>query len=582
MKIPFRASVGGGSRWSNASMAAALAAGLALTFATAAQAGSPDAQVTQTQAFSVLTMPQMAQTFTALHTGQLYQVDLYAADNYYLAPTTVEIWDVSAGVPNSIYRFADGTVAATSLASPLGVSVRWRQFPLSKPVPVVAGTQYAVVTHTNLNYYFRWGYTNSSNANFTGGKMFVRFYSGTFWSQVQTNSSAFDFISYVQSAGSQPKPPVIAADNPLGASTKEGAAPTMTGTYADPNGGTVSLKADYGQVTPQSGAGGTWSWTGPAADEGTPPSSVTISATNSAGLSTPVTFPLTVQGVDPTATITTDPASLPEGTSLGLIGTATSPDPADQAAGFKFAWNVTRDGSPYQTATGSTYNFSVADEGTYIVYMRATDDGGMPGDATPMTVVGTEVTPTVRITSITPSDPLLASPLIIAPSETLNFAGAFTDPAQESHTYRWDFGDGASSTLLNAPHAYTAAGTYTARLTVKDDEGTAGTATVTVTVQTPQQSLDAMIAYVKSLSTLNGGQQNSLIAKLNAASDSISRGNNKAASNQMNAFLNELDADLTTGKISSTAYNALRADVHAVGGAIGTYNRFVEWWPLFA
>src|SRR5205807_6321843 len=135
------------------------------------------------------------------------------------------------------------------------------------------------------------------------------------------------------------------------------------------------------------------------------------------------------------------------------------------------------------------------------------------------------------------------------------FAGTFTDPAQESHSYRWDFGDGGSSTALSASHAYTAAGTYTATLTVKDDEGTTGTTTRTVTVQTPQQSINLMIAYVKSLKTLNGGLQNSLIAKLNAASDSIARGNSKTAGNQLSGFLNELDADLKTGKVSSTAFN---------------------------
>ncbi|TME69345.1 MAG: PKD domain-containing protein, partial [Chloroflexi bacterium] len=274
------------------------------------------------------------------------------------------------------------------------------------------------------------------------------------------------------------------------------------------------------------------------------------------------------------------PPSLPEGSSLTFLGTATSPDPADQAAGFTYAWKVTKDGSPYQVSSGSSFNFSVADEGTFVISLQATDDGGMTSAPDSTTVIGAEVTPTATITGVTPVDPLLASPLIIAPSELLNFAGFFTDPAQESHSYRWDFGDGSSSTTLSASHAYTAAGTYTATLTVKDDEGTAGTATRTVTVQTPQKSIDVMIAYVKSLNTLNGGQQASLIAKLNAASDAIARGNNKTAGNQMSAFLNELDTDLKTGKISSTAFNTLRAEVHAVQGAIGTYNRFLEWWPL--
>lgn len=576
MKTSLRRSVVRGSIWSKSSLAAALAAGLTLAFSAAALADSSDAKVTQTQAYSYLTMPQMAQTFTALHTGQLYQVDLYMGTNYYVVPTTVEIWNVTGGVPSSVYHFADGTAAATSVPGPLGVTLAWRHLTLSNRVPVMAGTQYAVVTHTNLNFYVRWGYTNSSNANFSGGKMFVRFYSNTYWSQVQTATSAFNFVTYVDTAASQPRPPAIAADR-ASASAAEGTVATMTGTYSDPNGGTVTLTTDHGKVTPQSGTGGAWSWSGDIWDEGAAPTSITVTATTAAG-STPVTFLLTIAGVNPVATITTDPVSIPEGSSLNLVGSATSPDPADQAAGFTYAWNVTKDGNAYSAGSGSSFSFGAGDEGLYVITMKATDDGGMTGTTT-MTVVGTDVTPTATITGVTPADPTLT---IVAPQETLNFAGAFSDPAQEPHSFRWDFGDGASSTSLSTSHAYAAAGTYTVTLTVADDEQVAGQATTKVTVQTPQQALSSMIAYVQSLSSLNKGQQNSLIAKLQAASDAYARGDNRAAHNQLNAFINELDADLKTGKISASAYNSLRADAHAIQGALGTYNRFVEWWPLAA
>lgn len=53
-------------------------------------------------------------------------------------------------------------------------------------------------------------------------------------------------------------------------------------------------------------------------------------------------------------------------------------------------------------------------------------------------------------------------------------------------TYRWDFGDGMSSTEQNPTHAYAAPGAYTATLTVTDDEGrTAGPAFVRVFVNEP-------------------------------------------------------------------------------------------------
>src|SRR5581483_11226035 len=47
------------------------------------------------------------------------------------------------------------------------------------------------------------------------------------------------------------------------------------------------------------------------------------------------------------------------------------------------------------------------------------------------------------------------------------------------------------------------------------------------------------------------------------------------AHNQLNAFVNELQADVRTGRLSSAAASSLQA-------AMGTSNRLFEWWPLAA
>ena len=163
--------------------------------------------------------------------------------------------------------------------------------------------------------------------------------------------------------------------------------------------------------------------------------------------------------------------------------------------------------------------------------------------------------------------------------------------ALDSHTVTWTFGDGSTATSsygpgasagLSAAHSYAVAGTYTATLTVTDDDGGVGQASTRVVIQTAQQAMGSITAYVQALPGLNGGQKNSLVAKLNAATGSATRGDATAAHNQLNALLNELQADVKTGKVSAASAATLSGAVHAVEAALGTYNRLLDWWPLAA
>jgi glucose/arabinose dehydrogenase/PKD repeat protein len=54
------------------------------------------------------------------------------------------------------------------------------------------------------------------------------------------------------------------------------------------------------------------------------------------------------------------------------------------------------------------------------------------------------------------------------------------DPEGQPLSYAWTFGDGATSTAANPTHTYTAAGTYTARLTVSDGANSTSSAPVTI------------------------------------------------------------------------------------------------------
>lgn len=67
--------------------------------------------------------------------------------------------------------------------------------------------------------------------------------------------------------------------------------------------------------------------------------------------------------------------------------------------------------------------------------------------------------------------------------QAVSFNGSGSSDSDGSITsYAWDFGDGESSSGSVVSHTYSAAGTYTASLTVTDDDGATDTDTVVVTI----------------------------------------------------------------------------------------------------
>lgn len=68
----------------------------------------------------------------------------------------------------------------------------------------------------------------------------------------------------------------------------------------------------------------------------------------------------------------------------------------------------------------------------------------------------------------------------------VDFTATATDPEGDLPlSYTWSFGDGGTATGAAVGHTFTTAGTHTAVVTVKDARGAAGTAKVTITVDTP-------------------------------------------------------------------------------------------------
>src|SRR5690606_17365407 len=77
--------------------------------------------------------------------------------------------------------------------------------------------------------------------------------------------------------------------------------------------------------------------------------------------------------------------------------------------------------------------------------------------------------------------------------------GASNDPDGSVVAWAWDFGDGTTGEGKVAIHAYEAEGTYTAKLTVTDDEGETASDTLLVTlvkVEPPNEPPVAVIGAV--------------------------------------------------------------------------------------
>ncbi len=145
---------------------------------------------------------------------------------------------------------------------------------------------------------------------------------------------------------------------------------------------------------------------------------------------------------------------------------------ASTGAITQYTWNF-NDGSPLDTDAITSHTFAAA--GTYTVSLAIQDASGTTVSAsreiTLSQAQGTNQTPTASL--VVTSSVIGDAPLTVAFD-----AGASSDPEDATLAYSWDFGDGttASGSKL-ASHQYTTAGTYTATVTVTDNQGAGDSAT---------------------------------------------------------------------------------------------------------
>ena len=167
-----------------------------------------------------------------------------------------------------------------------------------------------------------------------------------------------------------------------------------------------------------------------------------------------------------TASVTTGTAPL----AVTFSSTGSS-DP--EGAALTYLWTF-GDGTTSTTASPS-HTFTTA--GTYTPTLTVTDIGGLTASASTASVTVKANTPPVA--KATASVTTGSAPLAVTFSST-----GSSDPEGFALTYLWTFGDGTTSTAASPSHTFTAAGTYTPKLTVTDVGGltaSASTASITVT-----------------------------------------------------------------------------------------------------
>jgi len=162
------------------------------------------------------------------------------------------------------------------------------------------------------------------------------------------------------------------------------------------------------------------------------------------------------------------PYTIQEG-AAAVLSAAGSTD-ADGAIS-QYEWDCDNDGS-FDGGGLAFVGCVFGDDGTFVVTLRVTDDGGEQ-DTDTANVVVSNVAPTIVSHLVPTGDEGLA----------LTFSAAATDPgaAQDPLIYSWDFGDGLSGTGASASHIYADEGSYPVTLTVSDGDG--GSATVTAVAE---------------------------------------------------------------------------------------------------
>ena len=127
-----------------------------------------------------------------------------------------------------------------------------------------------------------------------------------------------------------------------------------------------------------------------------------------------------------------------------------------------YEWDLGADGTYEESSTSPTFAYTYTDNGTYKLRLRVTDDGG----ATALS----DLLP-IEIVNHIPNCSFSWSPTAPTDAEDVTFTAVGNDIDGQVVGWRWNFGDGTTSSAYSPSHRFPDDGTYTVTLVVRDDDG---------------------------------------------------------------------------------------------------------------
>ncbi|HTU23523.1 MAG TPA: Ig-like domain-containing protein [Gemmataceae bacterium] len=254
-------------------------------------------------------------------------------------------------------------------------------------------------------------------------------------------------------------------------SVAENAIASASGSFSDHD-HNVTLSASEGSISQTGSTNGTWSWseTAPLIDGS---HTVTITATNSDGLTSSTSFTFTVTDVAPSVVVATaPPTSVDENTNVSASGTFADYD--DRVTITASEGSISQTGS-----TNGTWSWSETaplSDGSHTVTITATNSDGITS-STSFTFTVTLAAPSVAVTT---------APTSVAENAIASASGSFSDPdhnvmlsASEGSISQTGSTNGTWSWSETAPLSD---GSHTVTITATNSDGATSSTSFTFTV----------------------------------------------------------------------------------------------------